>query len=320
MHWCLASVTDTDVKWLVNIESVPFVIGRADDCDLKLTDKRISRHHSEIYTSGPLLWIRDLESTTGTYVNQVRIENAQLLEPNDTIAIGAYQFAVTSISSSAAATAHETLCVTLGDDLEALDLSPFEPILRQLLRQRDVFPHFQPLIRFSDLSTVGYEILGRIGCDGLPANPAELLDLAESLGCGAELSSLFREVGVELGQALPGRPLLFVNSTRLEIRNLDALLASMHRIRELAPANKIILEIHEKAAADTSKLPLLRESLEAMDMGLAFDDFGVGQTRLVELSNTPPGLSQVRHFLDSKNPSRAKATSPDAFNIYPRRP
>ena len=48
MQWCLEAVADAGRKWLVTIESFPFVIGRADDCDLKLIDKRISKHHSEI--------------------------------------------------------------------------------------------------------------------------------------------------------------------------------------------------------------------------------------------------------------------------------
>ena len=289
MHWCLESVADADREWLVYIESVPFAIGRADDCNLKLTDKRISKHHSEIRISGDLLWIRDLESTNGTFVNQDRIEHAQLLEPNDTISIGKYKFKVKSISSSTSVTEHDdTICATLSEDLKGLDLSLFEPKLRMLLHKRNVNPHFQPIIRFSDMIEVGYEVLGRIGDEGLPSNPAELLDIAECLGCASELSSLFREVGVEMGKDLPGTPLLFVNSTKFEIHEMDNLLASMQRIRDIAPSNKIVLEINEKAAADTNELSLLRDALEKMDMGLAFDDFGVGQTRLVELSNTPP--------------------------------
>ena len=36
MKWCLEAVADSDKVWQVTIESVPFVIGRADDCNLKL--------------------------------------------------------------------------------------------------------------------------------------------------------------------------------------------------------------------------------------------------------------------------------------------
>jgi EAL domain-containing protein (putative c-di-GMP-specific phosphodiesterase class I) len=138
------------------------------------------------------------------------------------------------------------------------------------------------------MAEIGYEILGRIENKDLPLNVAELLDLAESVGCGTELSALFREVGVALGKELPGSPMLFVNTTELEILELDALQASLKRIRDLAPSNKIVLEIHEKAAADANVFLHLRQLLDTMDMQLAFDDFGVGQTRLVELAKISP--------------------------------
>ncbi|WP_319404509.1 EAL domain-containing protein [uncultured Desulfosarcina sp.] len=288
MQWCLEAVTDADSKWLVNIKSVPLVIGRADDCDLKLSNGLISRHHSEIRISSDLMWIRDLKSTNGTYVNQNKVKNAQLLEPNDTISIGNYKFKVKTISSSISTKEPETIPATYSKDFINFDLSSFEPKLRMLIHDRNVIPHFQPILKFPDMAEVGYEILGRVGNEGLPSNPAELLELAECLGCGSELSSLFRETGVELGKHIHGSPLLFVNSCEFEINGIDDLLASMQRIRDIAPSNKIVLEINEKTAAETNNLILLRDALEKMDMGLAFDDFGVGQTRLVELSNTPP--------------------------------
>jgi EAL domain-containing protein (putative c-di-GMP-specific phosphodiesterase class I) len=55
---------------MIAIEPFPFIIGRDEDCNLKLTDKRFSRHHLEIRNSGDHLWIRDFKSTNGTFVNQ----------------------------------------------------------------------------------------------------------------------------------------------------------------------------------------------------------------------------------------------------------
>ncbi|WP_372680071.1 EAL domain-containing protein [Desulfosarcina sp.] len=286
MQWCLEAVADAGRKWLVCIESVPFVIGRADDCDLKLIDDRISRHHCEIRISSDLLWIRDLESTNGTHVNEKRIKHAELLEPDDIISIEKYEFKVKRFSVSTAAASDETIHSTITKDIS--DLSFFEPKLQKLIQRRKVVPHFQPVARFSDLTEVGYEILGRVDDEELPSNPSELLDMAACLGLASDLSSLFREVGVEMGKNLPGSPLLFVNTTQLEIYEIDALLASLRRIREIAPFSKIVLEINEKAAADTNQFPRLRDALGKMDMRLAFDDFGVGQTRLVDLSTISP--------------------------------
>jgi len=184
MQWCLEAVADAGRKWLVTIESVPFVIGRAGDCELKLTDDRISRHHCEIRISSNLLWIRDLESTNGTYVNTNKIKCAELLEPNDIISIEKYKFKVKGVRASNSKTPHETIHSTLSK--ETLDLSYFEPKLQMLLQDRKVTPHFQPVARFSDLTEVGYEILGRVDDEDLPSNPSELLDMAACFGLASD--------------------------------------------------------------------------------------------------------------------------------------
>ena len=288
MKWYLESLSDSDSEWLINITSVPFVIGRADDSHLKLTDRHVSRYHSEIHISGDFLWIRDLKSTNGTLVNQNKIEQAQLIEPNDIISIGKYRFRVQSIAPSSSDAENDTLYETLAEELPDLDLSSFEPIFQELLSGRNVIPYFQPLLRFSDMTKVGYEVLGRVADERLPSNPAELLDVAQCLGYGSELSALFREVGVEIGRTLPGSPLLFVNSTKFEIYEMDKFLASLKKIHDISDSSQVILEINEKTAAGTNDLNVLRDTLGKIKIGLAFDDFGVGQTRLVELSNTPP--------------------------------
>jgi EAL domain-containing protein (putative c-di-GMP-specific phosphodiesterase class I) len=209
-----------------------------------------------------------------------------MLELDDIIAIGGYKFQVQEDNEFTLSTVDETIATTRSVDTK--ELSSIETKFRMLLRNRDVIPYYQPIVRFSDTTAVGYEILGRVSDVDLPANPSELLDMAEWFGCGSNLSSLFREVGVDIGKNLPGSPLLFVNTSQLELLEMDSLLASLERIRDLAPSEKIVLEINEKAVAGASEILQLRQALTKMDMGLAIDDFGVGQTRLVELSNISP--------------------------------
>ena len=53
------------------------VLGRAEDCDLHVPNdaahQAISRHHCLLSVHPPLLWVRDLGSKNGTYVNAVNI-------------------------------------------------------------------------------------------------------------------------------------------------------------------------------------------------------------------------------------------------------
>lgn len=271
---------------MVAIEPLPFIIGRDEDCNLKLTDKRISRRHSEIRKSGDHLWIRDFKSTNGTFVNQKEIKQAELLETGDIISIGKFKFCLKSVKSNATAMQEETCSMDLSEEFDCL--ASLEPRLQALLRERNVVPHFQPVLRFSDLTVMGYEILGRVADANLPSNPSELLDMAQWLGCASDLSALFREVGVDIGRNLPGSPILFVNSTPLEVHQMNVLLESMERIHDKAPLNKIVLEIYEKATTDSNEMSRLRKGLGKLNIGLAFDDFGVGQTRLVEFAKAPP--------------------------------
>lgn len=54
------------------------MIGRSDDCDIKLVSDRVSRHHCEILYKDGQFEVRDLGSTNGTYVDGARVSRAAL--------------------------------------------------------------------------------------------------------------------------------------------------------------------------------------------------------------------------------------------------
>ena len=289
INWFLEAVADANREWKVVIETDPFIVGRDEDCELKLTDKRISRRHFEIRRGGDLIWIRDLESTNGTFVNHKKIKQAELLEQGDIISIGKFKFCIKNEKSNIASLIEETYSMDSMDiSQEFRDLGSLAPKLRALLIDRDVIPYFQPILKFSDMEVVGHEILGRISDESLPSNPSELLELAQLFGYDSDLSALFREVGVGIGKNLPGSPALFVNTTPSEICKINTLLESLNKIHDMAPSNRIVVEINEKAITNKNEMSRLRIGLEKLNIGLAFDDFGAGQTRLVELAKAPP--------------------------------
>jgi len=285
-RWFLEAGTDTDRGWTVAVKTLPFTIGRDKDCDLKLNTKRVSRRHSEIRESGDHIWIRDLESTNGTYVNHVRIEQAELLKSGDLISVGDFNFYIKKTKCNSTSTVSKTISMEISEELNYLD--SMRPKMQALLAERSVIPHFQPIVSLSDTTVLGYEILGRIGDGDLPSSPRELLKLSQWLGYENELSTLFREAGVEMGRKLPGTPILFVNAAPAEVYEMSAFLESLKKIHDIAPSSRVVIEIHEKTIDDKNEMAQLRDDLKNLNMGLAFDDFGVGQTRLVELANTAP--------------------------------
>jgi pSer/pThr/pTyr-binding forkhead associated (FHA) protein len=72
------------------IPHVGLTIGRAEDCDLVVSDRTVSRHHASLihYDEGGWV-IRDLGSKNGTRVNGVRVDVEAPIEPGDELGFGA---------------------------------------------------------------------------------------------------------------------------------------------------------------------------------------------------------------------------------------
>jgi len=58
--------------------SEPFRIGRSEECEVRITDGVVSRHHAEVLLVGGKWWLCDLSSGNGTYVDGQRVERVPL--------------------------------------------------------------------------------------------------------------------------------------------------------------------------------------------------------------------------------------------------
>src|SRR5947207_15355025 len=85
-----AQLIPTDGSDPITIDKDLTVVGRKEDCDLRLDHKSVSKMHCVIVKSDGLLLLRDLGSTNGTRVNGQRVRRAALL-PNHQLAIANYQ-------------------------------------------------------------------------------------------------------------------------------------------------------------------------------------------------------------------------------------
>ena len=63
------------------------VLGRAQDCDIRLADPNVSRRHAEVRQEETSYWIVDLGSTNGMEVNGRRLRQAKL-EDGDRVTLG----------------------------------------------------------------------------------------------------------------------------------------------------------------------------------------------------------------------------------------
>jgi EAL domain-containing protein (putative c-di-GMP-specific phosphodiesterase class I) len=138
-----------------------------------------------------------------------------------------------------------------------------------------------------DRNVLGYEVLARSRFFGL-TDPHSMFAAARVLNMECELSRIFREEGARRGQILPADHVLFVNTHPAEVEDLDLLIFSLSELRQLEPLRPLVLEIHEAAVTCGDEMRTLREALTELNIQLAYDDFGAGQARLVELVDVPP--------------------------------
>ncbi|MBI2808627.1 MAG: FHA domain-containing protein [Planctomycetes bacterium] len=69
------------------------VIGRQEDCDIRLDHKSVSKMHCILVKTDGLIVLRDLGSTNGTRVNGTRVRRAAML-PNDKLSVAQFHFRV----------------------------------------------------------------------------------------------------------------------------------------------------------------------------------------------------------------------------------
>jgi pSer/pThr/pTyr-binding forkhead associated (FHA) protein len=68
-------------------------VGRHPESDIFLNDVTVSRHHCRFVASGDTLAVEDSGSTNGTYVNDERVDSAEL-KAGDEVLIGRFHFVV----------------------------------------------------------------------------------------------------------------------------------------------------------------------------------------------------------------------------------
>ncbi|MCB9597630.1 MAG: EAL domain-containing protein [Sandaracinaceae bacterium] len=261
----------------------PFRIGRGSEAELTIHSRRISTLHAELVRvpSGHVL--RDLGSTNGTFVNGKKIREAWLKEGDVVhIAHKELRFGIAEIQD-------DTNEPTLAQHSEQQRMLRETNDLMRILEARGVAAVFQPIVRLSDASVMGFETLGRVAMPGLDYDVGEALRIANERGEAARLCRLFRDVAVEeLGAVTEPRAIFFnLHPTEMdEDVELGLALEQMARVR--GAGHQPVLEIHESAVTEGNAMARLRARLADLGIKLAYDDFGAGQSRLMELVEVPP--------------------------------
>ena len=280
LEWYLyGAVSEGDRCHEVNLTQSKFQVGRRSSCDLRLLWPTASGVHAEFILAADALFLRDLGSTNGTFVNGRRIRTDTLLSEGDVIHFGGAEFRLRQrCEEDTRGTMNWNGC-NLTARLEGFD---------ELVFGNGLIPFYQPIVKLGDGSIVGFEVLARSRIAEFPT-PREMFETAEQMDRENELSEVCRREGVRQGSGMNAGQRLYLNTHPTELQG-DNLIASLEKLRAEAPGQSLSLEIHEGAVTDLDAMAELQVALTALDIQLAYDDFGAGQARLLDLVEVPPDV------------------------------
>lgn len=277
MWFLVGRLPDQQSARQIPIHTMPFQVGRRADVSLSLPCSTVSSLHAQFVDQGERIVLCDLGSTNGTFVNGKRLKDRVELQVDDLVQFASIPF---RLMRQSAATHPETVSEDVLD--HAMSLVQFD----QLMSDRAVIPYYQPIVRLRECTLFGYEVLARSPIVGLES-PAAMFSAAAELNLQTKLSQMVRWKSIEQTMAVHEGPHLFLNTHPAELAETE-LLDSMGDLRKVSTRQAMTLEIHESAVTDSGEIRRLRAALRDLEVGLAFDDFGAGQARLIELAEVQP--------------------------------
>jgi EAL domain-containing protein (putative c-di-GMP-specific phosphodiesterase class I) len=260
----------------IELDRLPFTLGRNESCDYQIHSSRVSREHAEIVREAGAVRVRDLKSTNGTFVNGQRIEEHRLSD-GDLMVIADVHFSfrtnrddaarktVTQVMDSSNERSGDHVEDAVGDLIHAVRRMN-ETLLHRATRNR-----FQPIQDLVESRCVGYEAVPRPQLPGEVSPAQQILD-ATDCRLTERMSQLHRLIAAEHFARLPNATLLFVKLQPAEV-GADLLPESLSRLASVAGGKKIVAEIPDSAVVDIPYFRDFRSKLQELGIGAAYDGF-----------------------------------------------
>lgn len=104
MTWKIQAITSELTGQEIGIDR-DMLVGRHQSADIVLQAAEISRKHAAFLLKDQALWVQDLNSSNGSFVNDLRIEHETLLKEGDIVQFASLKFSVLApVQKSAAVT------------------------------------------------------------------------------------------------------------------------------------------------------------------------------------------------------------------------
>ncbi|QDK99063.1 FHA domain-containing protein [Acinetobacter tandoii] len=108
MTWKIQAITGEYAGQEISIDR-DMLVGRHQEADVLLQSAEVSRKHAALLLKEQALWVQDLNSSNGTFVNDLRIETESPLQKGDIVQFASFKFSVLAPAQSADVVEAETL-------------------------------------------------------------------------------------------------------------------------------------------------------------------------------------------------------------------
>lgn len=261
----------------VTLKTFPFSVGREPSCNLQLASRNVSKRHAILFHTPAAVIVSDQGSTNGTFVNGRRISEPTPVDERDLIQIADVELRLVRQQAEI----QEGTFVSNQPEQSWLISR-----MHEVLNEGRMTIHYQPIVAGQDRTLFGYEALVRTDVPGLES-PLKLFESAARLGLEEKLSEACRTKAVRLLHGSGVRGALFLNTHPHEYLGPE-LIESLRELRVQAGDRQLVLEVHEEAVPEVNVFLEFAAALRQLNIQLAFDDFGVGQSRLLELAHVVP--------------------------------
>lgn len=93
MNWTLQAISEELNGQNILIDH-DMLVGRHQDCDIVLQSSLISRRHAAFYIKDNVLWLEDLNSSNGTFINDIKVEQPTALKNGEIIQFANLKFSL----------------------------------------------------------------------------------------------------------------------------------------------------------------------------------------------------------------------------------
>ena len=213
----------------LKLGDVPVTMGRSADCDFRLLNRAISRLHCRVWRDNSGFWVRDLNSTNKTYLNDRPVVEARLKD-GDFITVGGTVVQFTQEQDVDHAAQSEFFDLVSHDQLTGLsqrrvfEQSLEQEIARSTRRNREFV---LAIVDIDELSRINRE-WGKAAGDDVLKQVAKALKAGlreEDLLCrfgGGEFAAMLPETGMEEAEKM-------LNAVRSAIANVEFFIAGQSR-------------------------------------------------------------------------------------------